>query len=210
MTRQHGARHEEGEDPERQVDVEHPAPRQVRDTEAADERPDHGGHGEHGPEEAHIAAAVAGRHDVADDGLRADHQSATTQPLERSEGDQLGHRVAEAGQCRPDHEDDDRRLEEGLPPVLVAELAPQRRRHGRGQEVGGHHPRQVGPPVQVAHDGRQRGRHDGLVERGQQHAEQQCTQDEPQPAARDPLEGRRCRGCDAHTHLPSLLTIDSE
>ena len=59
MARQHGAGHEQGEDPERQVDVEDPAPRQVRHTEPADERPDHGGHGEHGPEEAHVAAAVA-------------------------------------------------------------------------------------------------------------------------------------------------------
>ena len=171
--------------PERQVDVEDPAPRQVGHAQPADQRPDDRGHGEHGPEEPHVAAAVARRDDVADDGLRADHQPATAQSLHGAEGDELRHGVAEARQRRTDDEDHDRGLEEDLPPVLVAELAPQRRRHRRRQQVGGDHPGEVRPPVQVADDGRQRGRDDGLVERRQQHPQQERAEDQPEPATGD-------------------------
>jgi hypothetical protein len=45
---------------------------------------------------------------------------------------------------------------------------------GRGEQVGGHHPRQVVQAAEVADDRRQRGRHDRLVERRQEHAEHQC------------------------------------
>ena len=206
---QHGAGDEQRQDPEGQVDVEDPAPRQVRHAQAADERPDHGGDGEHGAEQAHVAAAVARRHDVADDRLGPDHQTAAAQALQGPEGDQLGHGVAETGQGRTDDEDDDRGLEEGLAPVLVAQLPPQRRGHRRRQQVGGHHPGQVRPPVQVPHDGGQRGRDDGLVEGGEEHAQQQGTEDQPQPALGDLLGHGRCCG-DAHTHLPTSASIGSE
>src|ERR1700733_4310727 len=105
MAREYGTRHEQGENPERQVDVEDPAPGQVRHAETADEWSDHGGHGEHGAEQAHVTPPVAGRHHVADDRLRADHQSAAAEALHGPESDELGHRVTEAGERRPDHED---------------------------------------------------------------------------------------------------------
>ncbi len=106
-------------------------------------------------------------------------------------------------QRRPDHEDDDGGLEEGLAPVLVAQLPPQWRRDGRRQQVGRDHPGQVRPPVQVAHDGGQRRRDDGLVQGRQQHAQQQRAEDEPQPTLGDRLGHGRC--CDgAHPHLPDV------
>ena len=86
-------------------------------------------------------------------------------------------RLRQAGQRGADQEDHDRGLEEHLPAVHVAELAPQRRGHRGGQQVRGDHPGQVRQPVQVTGDGRQRGRDDGLVEGGQQHAQQQRADD---------------------------------
>ena len=97
-------------------------------------------------------------------------------------GDQLEHVLGQARQHRAHQEDDDRQLEEVLAAVEVAELPPQRCRDGRGQQVGGHHPRQVVQPVEVAGDGGQRRRHDRLVERGQDHAQHERHQDHEDPA----------------------------
>ena len=107
-------------------------------------------------------------------------------------------------QRRADDEDDDRGLEEDLAAVLVAELAPQRRRHRRGQQVRRHDPCQVRAAVQVPHDGGQRRRHDGLVQSGEKHAEQQRTEDQPEPALGDLLD-RRGRRCDADAHFTHLF-----
>ena len=172
-----------------QVDVEDPAPGQVLDEEAAQQRTEHGGDPEHRPEQAHVPAALAGRDDVSHDGLGPDHQAPTAQALDGPEGDQLEHRMAESRQRRAHQEDHDGGLEERLAPVLVAELAPQRCRHGRSQQVRGHHPGQMGCAVEVAHDGRQGRRDDGLVERGQEHAQQQRADDDEHPAPRQ-VEGR--------------------
>ena len=43
--------HDEGDEPERQVDVEDPAPGEVVDEEAAEQRPDHGRDAEHRAEQ---------------------------------------------------------------------------------------------------------------------------------------------------------------
>ena len=178
---QHRGDHGQRDRADRQVDVEHPAPRQVVDEEPADQRADHAGHPEHAAEQALVAAAVPGRDDVGDDRLRARQQAAAADALHRAEHDQLEHGLGQPAQRRPDEEDDDRGLEEHLAPVQVAQLAPQRRGHGGRQQVGGHHPRQVGQPVQVAGDRGQRGRHDRLVQRGQQHPEQQRADDDQCP-----------------------------
>ena len=50
---------EEGEDPDRDVYVEHPAPRQIVDEEATEERAEHRRNSEHRSEEPHVSAAVA-------------------------------------------------------------------------------------------------------------------------------------------------------
>ena len=57
---------------------------------------------EDGAEVTHVAAALAGADDVADDRLGADHEPACAHPLERPEADQLGHRLRQPGQRRPD------------------------------------------------------------------------------------------------------------
>ncbi len=149
--------------------------------------PADGGEHHHDHHVAHVAPALAGRHDVAQRGHRADHQPAGAQPLDGPEGDQLGHRLRQAGQRRPDQEDNDRDDEELLPPVHVAELAVERRDDQGCEDVGGHHPGQVVHPAEVAHDPRQRGAHDQVVEHGQQDGEQQPGQDDHHLAVREEL-----------------------
>ena len=167
---------------DRQVDVEDPPPAQVLGDEPAGEGADDTGEAEDRAEITHVAAALAGADDVADDRLGADHQPAGADSLQRPESDQLGHVLRQPGQRRPDQEDHDRRLEELLPAVEVTELAPQRGRDRRGENVGGHHPGQVVQAMQIARDRRQCGGDDRLVERRQQHAEHQRPEDHQDPA----------------------------
>ena len=135
--------HEEGDDPERQVDVEDPAPAEVAREEAAEQRPGDAGEAEHGAEQARVAAALARRHDVADRGLRADHQPAAAEALQRAEGDQLVEALALAAQRRADQEHDQAGLQDDLAPVHVAELPVQRRDGGLREQVGGDDPGDV-------------------------------------------------------------------
>ncbi len=204
---QGGGDHGEGDDADGQVDVEHPAPAQVLGEQPAEQRSEHTGRTEHGTEKALVAAAFTRRHDIADDRHRQHDQPAAAQTLQRPEADQLPHVLCHAAQRGPDEEDDDRRLEQLLAPVLVAELAPQRRRGGRGQQIGGDDPRQVLKTAKVADDGRERRRHDGLVERGEQQPEQQGS-DRDEHTAGDvpgsfPLLRRAVR-IKGHGDLPGL------
>ena len=163
---------------DRQVDVEDPAPGKVGGDEPADQRAADGGEHHHDHHVAHVAAALARRHDVAERRHRADHQAACAQALDRAERDQLGHRMRLTGQRRAGQEDQDRDDEEPLAAVHVAEF-PVERRHDQGREdVGGHHPGQVGHPAEVADDPRQRGAHDEVVQHGEQNGEQEPRQDD--------------------------------
>ena len=80
------------------VDVEDPAPGDLVDEEAAEQRSGNRGEGKDSADQAHVAAALPGRDDVGDDRLRTDHQPAGTGALEGAEADQLAHRLAEAGE----------------------------------------------------------------------------------------------------------------
>lgn len=122
---QHGRDHEQGDDPDRQVDVEHPAPGEVLGEETAEQRPEDAGGAEDGAEEALVLAALAGRHEVADDRHGQHHEAAAADALDRAEADELRHVLGDAAEGGADEEEDDGRLEEFLPSVLVAELAPQ-------------------------------------------------------------------------------------
>ena len=175
---EHGGDHEQGHRPDRQVDVEDPAPAQVVDEEAAEQRADDGRDAEDAAEEAGVAAALARRDDVADDGHRRHHQAAGAETLQRAEPDQLRHRLAGPAERGADQEEDDGELEHRLAAVEVAELPVQRPGHRRRQQVAGHHPRDVLEPVQVADDRRQRGRDDRLVERREQQDEHQRAEDQ--------------------------------
>ncbi len=170
---QYGGDHEEGDDADGKVDVEDPAPAEVFGEEPAEERSQDARRAEHRPEQALVLAAFAGRHEIADDRHGQHHQAAAAQSLDRAEADELGHVLRDAAQRGADQEDDDRGLEQLLAAVLVAELAPQGRGRGRGEHVRRDDPGQVLHAAEFADDRRQGGRDDGLVERGEQHAEEQ-------------------------------------
>ena len=95
---QNGAEHDEGGDAQGQVDVEDPTPGEVFGEQAAEQRTDHRGDAEHGPEQPHVTASFARRDDVADDGHDEHHQPAAADPLQCSEADQLRHALRQAGE----------------------------------------------------------------------------------------------------------------
>ena len=176
--------HRERHHPQRDVDVEDPAPARVAGEESADQRPRDAGHAEHGPEQPHVAAALPRRDDVPDRRLGAYHQAAAAQTLDRPEGDQLGHSLGLPAQPRADQEEHQRPLEHDLAAVEIAELAVQRGDDRDRQQVGGDDPGEVVEPAEVADDRRQRGRDDRLIERRQQHRQHQRPDDDQHTAPR--------------------------
>ncbi len=191
---QDGRDDDERDDADRQVDVEHPAPAEVLGEEPAEEGAQHARDAEDGAEEALVLSALARGDQVADDRHRQHHEAAAAQPLERPEADELRHVLGDPAEGRADQEDHDRGLEELLAAVLVAELAPERGRGRGGQQIGGHHPRQVVEPAQLADDRRERRGDDGLVEGREQHAEEQGSDRHEDAPAGLPLTGGGGRG----------------
>ncbi len=172
----------EGDQAEGDVDVEAPAPGEVVGEVAAEQRPGDGGETEGGADQAHVAAALPGRHDVGDDRLHADHEAARADALERAEGDQLVHRTRPAGERGADDEDGDGELEDALAAGEVAELAVERQADGGGEQIGGDRPGHPVQAVQFADDLRQRGRDDHLVEGREQQGQHQPGEHEPHAA----------------------------
>ncbi len=181
---------ENGHQADRHVDVEHPPPGNRLDEESSQQRSGDRGDRKHRAEQAQVATALAGRDDVGDDRLCPDHQPTGADSLHCAERDQLDHRLAEPGQQRPGQEDQDRGEEHGLAPVHVAELAVERRRRSRSQQIGRDDPGQMLEPAEVSDDGRQRGRDDRLVERRQEHPEHQRAEHGRQRAARGRFRAR--------------------
>ncbi len=185
---QHPVGHQERDQAERQVDPEDHRPVQMLGEEAAEHRPrDARGH-EHAGDVALIAAPLPGRDHVGDDRLRERDQAAAAQPLERPGDDQDRHRGGERAGERARDEGADPDQKDQPAAMDVAELAVERGHRGRGQKVGGHHPGQVRGIAELATDGRQRGRDDRLVERRQQHRQQDADHDR---AHRRMVERRR-------------------
>ena len=151
---QHGADHRERNGSNRQIDVEDPAPGEVVDEEPTEQRPGNARDREDGSDVALVAAAFARRDDVADDRQSADHQAAGAESLQRAESNQLEHALRLPAQGGADHEEHDRELEQALASVEIAELAVQRHRDGRGEDVGDDHPGVVVETAEVADDGR--------------------------------------------------------
>ena len=90
---------------ERQVDVEDPAPGEVVDEEAAEQRTGDDGDAEHAAEQALVAAAVARRDEVADDGHRHDEQAAAAEPLDALNAISCGMRLRQPAERRADEEE---------------------------------------------------------------------------------------------------------
>jgi hypothetical protein len=198
---QHPADDEQGDEPDRHVEVEDPAP--AVDAEqgllageaAAEHRAEDAARAEHRHEPPLVATALPRRHEVADDREGERHEAAGAQPLHRAVGRELVDRAGEAAQDRAHEEDDDRGQVERLAAVLVGQLAVERRRDRRGDEVRRRHPRLRGLAVELVRDGAHRRRDDRLVERGEEHAEQQPGQhDEDLPVGQGAGGGSRPGG----------------
>ncbi len=201
---QRGGDDGERDDPDGQVDVEHPTPAQMLGEQSAQQRPEHTGGAEDGPEQPLVAPAFTRGDEVPHDGHGQHHESAAAQPLKRPEPDELRHVLGHAAQRRPDEEDDDGGLEEPFAPVLVAEFAPQRGGRGGREQIRRDHPGQMIHAAQIADDGGQRGGHDGLVEGGEQHPEQQGADRDEDIARHVLLDGGAVPrvGIPGHTDLP--------
>lgn len=143
------------------------------------------GEAEDRADEAHVAAAFPGRHDVRDDRLDADHEAAAADALDGAEGDELVHGARPARQRGADDEDDDGELEDALAAEEVAELAVERQDDGGGEEVGGDRPGHLLQAVQLTDDLRQGGGDDHLVERREQQGEHQPEEDHADLAGAD-------------------------
>jgi hypothetical protein len=141
---------------------------------AAQQRPGDAGDHEDHLDVALVAPALTRGHDLGDDRHRERHQPAGAQALQRAEGDQLRQVLRGAAQRRPGEEDADGGEEQRLAAVEVARPPPQRHGHGGAQQVGGDDPRELIEPTEVAHDRGQRRGHDRLVERREQHRQQQA------------------------------------
>ena len=162
------------EKPERQADEERPAPARVVRDPAARRRSDDGRDTEDCPGQPLPLAALTRRDQVADHGHRERDQAAGAEALDRPAEDQHRHRRREAADDGADHEQHDREQEERPPAVDIGQLPVQGHRDRRGQHVGGEDPRVVVEAAEVGDDVRQRCCDDRLVERREQHPEQEA------------------------------------
>ena len=172
-----GQQQKQRADGERHVDPENHRPVQMLGEYAAE----HGTHQACGhPDAAEIGlipAALARADHVGDHGLHDRHDAAAAEPLQAARDDQYRHVRRHRAEDRADREQDQRNRNHDAAAVNVAQRAEHRRDRGRGQEIGRDDPGQVADVVELAADRRQRRRHDGLVERGQEHRQQQAHQD---------------------------------
>jgi hypothetical protein len=97
-------------------------------------------------------------------------------PLQRACGNQLGEAAGQGAQHRGDRKDHQSDQEQLSPAVDVGELAVDRRHRRRGQQIGRDDPGEMAKAVQVGGDCRHRGDHHGLVDRGQEDAQQDAAE----------------------------------
>ncbi len=171
--------------PDRQVDIENPAPRQRVGDHSAEHRPRDAAQREDAGDQALVAAALARRDKIGNRRLRQHHQPAGAKPLQPAEQNQPGHRAGEPAQRRAGNEHRDRDDEQWAAPVHVAELAVERCGRGRRQHKRRDDPGQMGEPAKLGDDARQRGADDVLVKRGQRHRGQE-------PGKAEAKGARRC------------------
>jgi hypothetical protein len=171
--RQHGGDHHHRQNAGRQIDEKNPAPAQLIDEKAADQRADDGRDAEHRAEKTLVTAALARRNEVADHGDGNDDEAAAAYAFERAKGDQLHHVLREAAQRGAHEKHRDRHLQHDLAAIEVAEFSIERARDRAGEQIGRDHPGEITQAAEIADHGRQRGRDHGLVERGEPQRQKQ-------------------------------------
>ena len=175
--RQQPPQDDEGNDPERQVDEEDPVPADRVGQEAAQRRTDDRREREDPTEQPLVLAPLARAEEVADDGERDREDRAGAEALDAAEQDELPHLLAQAAQQRAGEEEADADHHHRPPPEQVGELAVDRPGHRGGQQVDGDHPHVELVALEVGHDARQGRADDRLVERGQEHREEDRAED---------------------------------
>src|SRR6185369_15104464 len=165
------------DDSQRKIDVEDPAPGQVRRKVSTEQWTGDRSNSKSSAKDPLVSSAISRRNDVAHDCLRRDHQSATTETLNRTKQDQVSHGLTQTAQRRTDQENDDCKLKYALSTVEIAELAVDWSDDGLGQKIRGDDPRKMFQSAELADDSRKRCRNDRRVERSEQHDEQQAAED---------------------------------
>ena len=118
-------------------------PVDVLGEEAAEHRPAHRGGREHRADIALVAAALARGNNVGDDGLRRAPSARRRRDPEGAGQHQRGHAGRQRAGHRACDENADGREHQHAPAVDICKLAVERRHRRAGEQIGGHHPRQV-------------------------------------------------------------------
>ena len=130
----------EGQDADRHVDVEDPAPVVGLGQPAAQGRAQDGAdHDAHAPHRHRLAVLLLGIR-IEQHGLRQRHQRGAEQALHQAEQHHLGQRAGEAAQHRGAGEARDGDLEQPLAAEPRLEEAGDGRGDGGGHDIGGQHP----------------------------------------------------------------------
>ena len=115
------------------------------------------------------AAALARRHMLADQRLRERHQAATAETLHGARGNQEQQSGSQSAGQRCHGKNGQRAQQHPAPSEAVAEMAIQRRRDRRRQQIGDHDPRQIGQSAQGPGDRRQCAGENRLIGRCEKH-----------------------------------------
>ena len=167
------AYYQQRKQPQRQVDVENPAPGGVLDDKPADQRPDDRRQAKHAAKQPLIAPAIGWRDHVRDGGHADHHQAAAAQPLQGAHQHQLGHVLRQPAQRGAHEEQHNGDLQDNFATKQIAEFTVQRHHDGGAEDIGRHYPGELIQAAQLTDNGRQRGRDDGLIKRRKQHHQQQ-------------------------------------
>ena len=165
--------HQQRKQPQRQVDVENPAPGCMLNDKPADQRAYHRRQAKHAAKQPLIATPIGRRDHVRHGGHADHHQAAAPQPLQGAHQHQLGHVLRQATQRRAHQEKHYCDLQDDFTAKQIAEFAIQRHHDGRTEDIGCHHPGELIQPAQLTDDGRQRGGDNGLIQRREQHHQQE-------------------------------------
>ena len=168
--------HQQRKQPQRQVDVENPAPGCMLNDKPADQRAYHRRQAKHAAKQPLIATPIGRRDHVRHGGHADHHQAAAPQPLQGAHQHQLGHVLRQATQRRAHQEKHYCDLQDDFTAKQIAEFAIQRHHDGRTEDIGCHHPGELIQPAQLTDDGRQRGGDNGLIQRREQHHQQECAE----------------------------------
>ncbi len=191
------------QDTERQIQVEHPAPRQRVGDIAAHERAGNRRDAPDAAEQRLGACALFERVQFADDRHAERDDGAGTHSLDRAKHDQLRHRCRGAGEGGSRDEDGDAGEIQPAAAVQIGQPPPDRHRRCRRQQVRGEHPAVVREAAEGGDDGRHRGPDHGGLERAEAHPEQQARRDRPAAA---PADGQRRRHVRHLSRVPRTLT----